>query len=116
MRMLLKKVLRKPLFQLRDLISNNIVNRDSFNQQIQRNIITQYLLAKDRGIRLYPRLCDSGFRVYSEFEEDGMILYVLAMIGFKSKRVVEMCCGAGSECMGANLVVNHGFDGYFFDG
>jgi hypothetical protein len=43
-------------------------------------------------------------------------LYILSMIGFKTKRVVEMCCGSGDECMATNLILNHGFDGYLFDG
>jgi hypothetical protein len=64
----------------------------------------------------YPNIKDAGFGVYSQFEEDGIILYVLSMIGFKSKRVVEMCCGSGDECMATNLILNHGFDGYLFDG
>jgi hypothetical protein len=29
----------------------------------------------------YRNIRDAGFRVYSQFEEDGIILYVLAMIG-----------------------------------
>jgi hypothetical protein len=48
-------------------------------------------------------------------KEDGIILYVLSMIEFKARRVVEMCCGSASECMAANLILNHGFDGYLFD-
>lgn len=116
MKTLLAKVLRKPYYRLRDLIDRNKVDDGSLSQQIQRNIITQYLLSKNQGVRLYPRLCESGFRVYSEFEEDGMILYVLAMIGFKSRKIVEMCCGTGRECMATNLILNHGFDGYLFDG
>jgi hypothetical protein len=116
MKTLLKRFLRKPYHQVRDLVNRNAVDEGSLSQQIQRNIVTQYLLVKNQGGSLYPKLCDSGFRVYSEFEEDGMILYVLALIGFKSKKVVEMCCGTGRECMATNLILNHGFDGYLFDG
>lgn len=54
--------------------------------------------------------------MHSQFEEDGIILYVLSMIEFKTRRVVEMCCGSGNECMATNLILNHGFDGYLFDG
>ena len=112
----LKKLLRKRYHKLRNLTDRLTADNQSLSQQVQRNIISQYLLAKKQGLALYPTLCESGFRVYSEFEEDGMILYVLAMIGFKSKKVVEMCCGAGRECMAANLIINHGFDGYLVDG
>jgi hypothetical protein len=89
---------------------------DSASQQMQRNIVNQYLTFKFNGIAPYPNIRDAGFRVYSQFEEDGIILYVLSMIGFKTRRVVEMCCGGGHECMAANLIINHGFDGYLFDG
>ena len=112
----LKKVLRKPYYRLRNLTDGFTSDNESLSQQVQRNIVTQYLLAKKQGLALYPTLYESGFRVYSEFEEDGMILYVLAIIGFKNKKVVEMCCGAGRECMASNLILNHGFDGYLFDG
>ncbi len=116
MKTLFKRILRKPYHQVRDLVNRNTIDEGSLSQQIQRNIVTQYLLVKKQGAALYPKLCDSGFRVYSEFEEDGMILYVLALIGFKSKKVVEICCGTGRECMASNLILNHGFDGYLFDG
>ena len=91
-------------------------HQDTFCQQIQRNIVNQYLLFKANRIIPYPNIKDAGFRVYSQFEEDGIILYILTMIGFKSKRVVEMCCGQGDECMATNLILNHGCDGYLFDG
>jgi hypothetical protein len=92
------------------------VHRDSVSQQIQRNIVIHYLICKSNGLILYGNIQEAGFRVYSQFEEDGIILYILSMIGFKTKMVVEMCCGSGDECMATNLILNHGFDGYLFDG
>src|SRR5215472_15232042 len=86
------------------------------HQQIQRTIINQYMLFKSNGTAPYTKIRDAGFRVYSQFEEDGIILYVLSMIGFKSRKVAELCCGAGHECMAANLILNHGFKGFLFDG
>jgi hypothetical protein len=88
----------------------------SNHQEIQRSIVNQYLLFKLHSCVPYNSIKDAGFRVYSQFEEDGIILYVLSMIGFKTKRVVEMCCGSANECMATNLIINHGFDGYLFDG
>ena len=63
-----------------------------------------------------PSLKEVGFKVYSEFEEDGMLLYIFAVIGTTNKRVVEICAGGGIECMAANLIVNHGWEGLLFDG
>jgi hypothetical protein len=56
---------------------------------------------------------DAGFCAYSQYDEDGIIRYVIAMIGFKTRRVVEMCCGTGNECISANLILNHGFERLF---
>jgi hypothetical protein len=116
MRDIVKRIAKKPYYHLCNLIDRTVADNSSLSQQIQRTIINQYLAAKLQGVALYPKLLHSGFRVYSEFEEDGMIVYVLAMIGFRSRKVVEMCCGTGRECMATNLVLNHGFDGYLFDG
>jgi hypothetical protein len=56
-----------------------------------------------------------GFRVHSEFEEDGQLIYIFAAIGFGNKIVVEIGAGDGIACMSANLIVNHGFTGLLFD-
>ena len=90
--------------------------QEILNQQTQRTIVNQYLYFKSNDITPYKKVTDAGFRVYSQFEEDGTILYILSMIGFRNKCVVEMCCGSGDECMATNLILNHGFDGYLFDG
>jgi hypothetical protein len=97
-------------------VDRNAQDREIYGQQIQRSIINQYKLFKLQSAAPYQNISEAGFRVYSQFEEDGIILYVLSMIGLKTKRVVEMCCGSGDECMATNLVLNHGFDGYLFDG
>jgi len=89
---------------------------EGIHQQIQRSLVNQYAQFRAQKLILYPNIRDAGFRAYSQFEEDGIILYVLSMIGFKTRRVVEICCGSGNECMAANLILNHGFDALLFDG
>jgi hypothetical protein len=85
--------------------------------EIQCSIKNQYAMLKIMGgAHGVPRLNDVGFRVYSQFEEDGLLLYVFSMIGEGSKRVVEICAGDGKECMAANLLINHGWQGLLFDG
>ena len=125
MKSLVNKALRPAVDRLRRIIRDSVAesisqtNRadsDIYSQQIQRGICNQYALFSSTGLAPYPNIRDAGFRVYSQSEEDGIILYVLAMIGFKTRRVVEMCCGAGDECMATNLILNHGFDGFLFDG
>jgi hypothetical protein len=89
---------------------------ESLSQQQQRVIANQYAAFRQQKVRPYEDIRDAGFRVYSQYEEDGIILYVLSMIGFRTRKVVEMCIADGRECMATNLILNHGFEGYLFDG
>lgn len=62
------------------------------------------------------RLADVEFRAFSQTGEDGLLLYVFALIGFSNRVVVELGCGDGHECNSANLIINHGFTGVLYDG
>jgi len=57
-----------------------------------------------------------GFRACSQHEEDGILLYVFALIGTTNKRCVEICAGDGIECNTANLILNHRWIGLLCDG
>ena len=98
---------------LRNLKNNDLA---SLQGQTQKAIESQWLHSIKSNIRIYEDIKDSGFRCYSQFEEDGIILYLLSCIGKKTRSVVELCCGEGRECMSANLIINHGYKGYLFDG
>ncbi len=88
----------------------------SLQGQIQKNIELQFLFFVKNNLKIFDDIKDAGFRCYSQFEEDGIILYLLTLIGKKTRSVVEICCGAGHQCMSANLIINHGYKGYLFDG
>jgi len=85
-------------------------------QEVQRTLLAQYIAMRDWPVGKLPRFCDVGFQKYSQFEEDGILLFLFALIGSKSRKVVEVCAGDGQECMAANLIINHGWKGYLFDG
>lgn len=63
-----------------------------------------------------PKLSEVGFRYRSQFEEDGILLFIFAVIGTTNKTVVEICAGNGTQCMSTNLILNHGWWGFLFDG
>ena len=63
-----------------------------------------------------PGLGGTGFQVNSQFEEDGLLLYVFSLLGFGNRKCVEICAGEGRECNTSNLILNHGFTGLLFDG
>jgi hypothetical protein len=59
---------------------------------------------------------DTGFKVYSQTDEDGILLYLLSVTGFRTRLCVEICAGDGQECNTANLIINHGYHGLLVDG
>lgn len=113
--MIFKKVIRS-LFN--SLIRNSLIYSYfvSLNQQKQNQLVSQWKMACKQNIKLFDDFKDVGFRCYSQFDEDGIILYLLTLVGKKNNKVVEICCGDGQESMSANLIINHGFKGYLFDG
>lgn len=82
---------------------------------------TQVLLTvlyRDRAERhlSLPSFDDVEFRAYSQNGEDGILLYLFALLGAPTKRCVEICAGEGFECNSANLIINHGWRALLVDG
>lgn len=63
-----------------------------------------------------PSLRDVGFKVYSQADEDGILLYIFSLIGTTNRKCVEISAGDGTECNTANLIINHRWTGLLFDG
>lgn len=82
-------------------------------EQIQL-MLTYQELARTGGP--LPKLADTEFSAFSQEGEDGNLLYLLTVVGMKTRVVVELGCGQGTQNMTANLLVNHGFHGLLIDG
>jgi hypothetical protein len=66
--------------------------------------------------RELPSVWETGFRVFSQFDEDGVLLFLLAVAGTEKSTFVDIGAGDGvaaSNC--ANLALNLGFDGLFVE-
>jgi hypothetical protein len=61
-------------------------------------------------------LINCGFKVFSQFEEDGLILACIAALKIKQQTFIEIGSNncVNSNC--ANLILNHGWHGLFIDG
>lgn len=57
-----------------------------------------------------------GFQVRSGDEEDGLLLYILTLVGSTNRTVVEISSQDGRVCMAANLIIHHRWRGFLFDG
>jgi len=64
-----------------------------------------------------PPIWETGLRVFSQFDEDGLILFCLAVAGTPTRRVVDIGAGDGvTASNAANLILNFGFDGLLVEG
>jgi hypothetical protein len=80
----------------------------------QKNLIAAWKQLQASGVIL--PLDQVGFSRFSEFEEDGQLLYLLTLAGSASRTVVEISSQDGRVCMATNLLVHHRWRGFLFDG
>jgi len=97
------------------LLILKVRNRFSPATQIsQRQLYLYYrncLLRKE-----LPQLSETGMRVFSQFEEDGKLLFVFSLIGMTNKTFMEIGSDDGVNSNSANLYFNFGWHGLFIDG
>jgi hypothetical protein len=82
----------------------------------QKGLMQSYRLLAQQAPHVLPGFGDVGFRKYSQFEEDGILLYLFSLVAPLNRTCVEICAGNGRECMTTNLIINHGWWGHLFDG
>lgn len=102
--------------KLRDFLLHPLANRmhePDAAAQIQLKLAFKHF---SNSATEFDSLSDYGFRALSQADEDGILLFIFALIGSGSKRCVEICAGDGRECNTANLVINHGCHGLLVDG
>jgi hypothetical protein len=63
-----------------------------------------------------PKLHQTGFRCFSQFEEDGMILFIMAALGILEGIFLDLGSADGVNSNCANLALNFGWRGTFVDG
>lgn len=63
-----------------------------------------------------PKIEDTGFQLFSQFEEDGKLLFLFSLIGMTNKTFIEFGADDGINSNSANLYFHHDFNGLFIDG
>ncbi len=107
---LLRSVKRKLVELARG--SEEVIYRQS--EVAQKSLIASWKQLQASGVIL--PLEQVGFSRFSEFEEDGHLLYLLTLAGSTSRTVVEISSQDGRVCMATNLLVHHRWRGFLFDG
>ena len=77
--------------------------------------VLKSLYRSEVGTSNFP-LSSYGFSNYSQFEEDGILLYIFSRIGETNRKVLELGAGSARECMASNLIINHNWEGFLADG
>ena len=80
----------------------------------QRQLYHQYRETMRQGT--LPKITETGFRVFSQFEEDGKLLFIFSILGMTKKTFVEIGSDDGVNSNSANLYFNFGWHGLYIDG
>jgi len=113
MKHILNKIIKRLILEE---IGSGLESSLKSESSAQKILMQQYRLLASKGKEFLPDFNDVGFRKYSQFEEDGLLLYIFSLIKPINRSCVEICAGNGRECNTSNLIINHGWWGYLFDG
>jgi hypothetical protein len=89
---------------------------DSSASKLSQLLLIQNYQALAAAGKPLPSFAEVEFRAFSQNGEDGILLFLFALLGSGGRRSVEICGGEGRECNSANLIINHGWQGLLFDG
>lgn len=93
-----------------DDISSVIAKPSAKNSQIaQRQLFCQIQTMKAQNC--LPKFNSVAFREYSQFDEDGIILYLFAVIGFTNRYCLDVAFAKPYGANTTNLLLNWGFGG-----
>jgi len=105
----LKHFLKKHFlhFKIRDRFSPNETKK-------QKELVRTYQEKKEQ--KNLPELSSTGFKLFSQFEEDGLLLYLFSVIDKPVKTFLEFGSDDGINSNSANLHFHHDWTGLFIDG
>ncbi len=87
---------------------------DEKETAIQQDLVNNYQTLQSEGS--LPKIETTGRKVFSQFEEDGKLLFLFSLLGMTEKTFVEFGSDDGINSNSGNLYYHHGFNGLFLDG
>jgi hypothetical protein len=85
------------------------------SDQISQRLLFAEYTRRINAVEPLPSLVDAGFRVYSQIDEDGILLYVLSIIGMGDRLCAEVALGSPLSANTTNLICNWGWDGLLIE-
>lgn len=113
-----KRFVRSRLANLFEDTVNQSMRRDAKaapETKVAQKALFHYYSDLLSGGRRIPALDETGFRVFSQFDEDGRLLFIFAVLGVHTGVFVDIGAADGVNSNCANLAVNFGWDGVFLD-
>jgi hypothetical protein len=118
MRAALKRAARRPVDRVLDGAAERRRLDEKTSPHVKialRRLFLDYRGRAQTGAQ-QPSVWETGFRIFSQFDEDGVLLFALGAAGLGTRRFVDIGAGDGvfaSNC--ANLALNLGFHGLFVE-
>lgn len=97
--------LRNDIAELKFRVASNVI--------AQKEIFLNFQQTKKNHKAL--RFSDVGFSVFSQTDEDGILLYIFSIIGTNSKRCIEVAFGTPEMSNTTNLICNWGWQGLLLE-
>ena len=122
-----EKVMLSKLESIEQSIGKLAQNQNALQKSIRRNgevnmlknsqIAQKSLFCQIQNcINTPPLIKDFGFRVFSQFDEDGIIMYLFAVIGFTNKYCLDIAFFNPIGANTTNLLLNWAFGGLLICG
>lgn len=94
------------------LLYNHNFDNDRIQQIIIINQWKEHFIKSNNPLKFQ----DVSFRVFSGNGQDGILLYLLTILGIKHYKIIDIGCGNGILGNSGNLIINHGFHALLIDG
>lgn len=101
------------LLQNRIILSNTELELTN-NKLLQTQLFLNYQQLK-KNKKLIPLVKEVGFRIFSQNDEDGLLLYIFSLIGTQNKKCIEIASGTPHGANTTNLICNWGWHGLLVD-
>ncbi|MFA5074958.1 MAG: hypothetical protein WC436_02535 [Candidatus Babeliales bacterium] len=119
---MIKKFLKKIIERFLNIIFDEYKKRQNQHNNISRILHNQTSQAEQRRLFFYykellnekkilPDIRDVGFRIYSQNDEDGILLYLFSLIGFENKKCLDIAFASPYGANTTNLLTNWNFTG-----
>jgi hypothetical protein len=105
------------LKRFRDWFIGPLVHRPAELPRVvewQLLLMHQYRQMRATGLPL-PPLHETGYSVFSESDEDGILQYIFALVGSPTRKLVDIGASQLQGSNTANLIINHGWNGLLID-